>query len=73
MAALLIYILLSVISVWFILGRRRKTSTADVPYVKFNGDNSPARYQNEMKDLLAKGYEKVLIMFMHPSICPSSN
>jgi len=64
MAPLLIYIILPVIGVWYLFGRTKKSVTPNIPYVKFDGDNSPARYQNETIDLLAKGYEQVR-SFMH--------
>jgi len=52
-------ILLPLLGVWYIFTSRKSRGTP-VPLVEFDGDNSPARYENDtVTVLLGKGYEEV--------------
>jgi hypothetical protein len=55
----LVAITATVFAIWSLAKRSPPTPKLDLPYVRFDGDNSPARYKAEYGELLSRGYNEV--------------
>lgn len=52
----------AVFAIWSIAKRPTPPPKLNLPYVCFDGDNSPARYRAEYAELLSRGYNRVCLL-----------